>query len=315
MQLRAAPADLALQNVTVPLIADFRAGSTCPGSRSYASRVSDNLLKIVNGAGFAFQLAVERAIKNSHSQHGWDVLTTEHGWRDQTSPRFVDIVLSKLQRYLVVECKRSRRADWVFLVPDGLDGKPAEKRRHFRTHYSRNEKDDGGSGNAHVAGLANFQLDPKSWESSFCTILNGDDDRPMLDRLGAEVTRSADAIAGQLLEIDKLPAAKGYTPATRAPHTVVPVIVTNARLHVCVFDPGAVPLRDGQLTADGGRFEQVQHVRYRKQLDAVIPQADAAIEDLRDWGALAQRSLAIVQAEYLPTWLGDFKMDRASYGG
>src|SRR5262249_25748498 len=77
--------------------------------------------KIVNASGFLFQLRVENEIETTQLDHRWTVLAREHPWQDVASDRngYIDLVLGKANVRLVIECKRTRDADWIFLVPKG----------------------------------------------------------------------------------------------------------------------------------------------------------------------------------------------------
>src|SRR5439155_13126519 len=108
-------------------------------------------------------------------------------------PRFIDLVLTKGQVHLVVECKRPRDARWVFLVPDSPAGRRASRRRDARAPRLQNEQTT--NSQRAIASLADFQVDPACWESSFCAVRGGSErDQPMLDRVCAELTSSTDSI-------------------------------------------------------------------------------------------------------------------------
>jgi hypothetical protein len=265
-----------------------------------------------NATGFAFQLAVEEVVRAGKEEHGWVIASREHGWRDGDTPRFIDLVLTRGQIHLVIECKRQRAGQWVFLVPDPPEGRRAEQRRWFRTNYLRNE--DSSDGREAVASLANFQLEPSSWESSFCAVRGASEsDRPMLDRVCAELTRSTDAVIRQQLSVDgrrnkfnriDIPDGRSWL--------AVPVIVTAAELHVCRFDPAIVPLIDGVIPDGAATFEKVPSVRYRKSFDVETSNSAQNISELERH---AQRTVSIVTATHLAEWLQSLNLERASYGG
>lgn len=250
-------------------------------------------LGILNAAGFAFQLAVEDIVIRSADRHQWKITSREHGWRDEDdNPRFIDLVLTKGSTHLVIECKRHREAHWVFLVPDPPERRQAEPRRHFRARYLKNR--DTSDGPRAVSDLSDFQLDPRSWESSFCAVQGGSDrDQQMLDRICAELTRSADALLSQQLKVHGRGDLRNLILRDNAVWIAVPVIVTTASLSVCRFDPAAVSASSGELQAKDARFEQIQAIRYRKSFDA--PQSTQGSE-LDELEPRAQRTLCIVGA-------------------
>ncbi len=268
-------------------------------------------LSIVNAAGFAFQLAVEEIVRLSTDRHGWTITSREHGWRNaDDTPRFIDLVLTRGPVHLVIECKRHRGAQWVFLVPDPPKGRKAEVRRHFRTTYLRNE--DSPVGREAITSLSEFQLEPTSWESSFCAVPGASErDPPMLDRICAELTRSTDAIIAQQRAIDgrtnrhhllELPDERKWV--------AMPVIVTTADLRVCRFDPAAVPLDIGEIPAGAAHLEQVPVMRYRKSFDVESQPGSDGIGALEKY---AQRTVSIVTATHLAKWLEEFNLQPASY--
>jgi hypothetical protein len=260
--------------------------------------MAEHLLKLVNASGFAFQLAIEEAVTNTEGRHGWHIVSREHGWRDGGTPRFIDLILAKARQHLFVECKRSRDADWVFLVPDQPGRSDPVPRSRFRTRYLF-VSDQAGGGS--YLTISNFQLHPKSYESSFCTVRGSSEkDPPMLDRICAELTRSADVIAQQQVAF-----------AHGRDWVFVPVIITTARLHVCRFNPGDVPLDRGEILERKADIKAVTDVRYRKNFD--VPPSNWDAGSLPAMEELAQRNVAVVTASHFPKWLEDFHMDAATY--
>jgi hypothetical protein len=272
--------------------------------------MSDDLLGIVNASGFAFQLAVEEAILASGAarKHEWNVTSREHGWNDGGIPRFIDLVLTKGQLHLPVECKRPRGADWIFLVADRPQGRTAKPHQRFRTHYLRNQ--ESAEGRIATGGLADFHQEHPSWESSFCTVRGSSEkDSPMLDRLCAELTRSSDALAGQQLDVDGGRNSHGHIELRSGAWIVAPVIVTTAKSHVCRFDPAVVPLATGLVPEGAAKWSEVPRVVYRKNFDA----PSALEREFASVGALerdAQRSVTIVTATHLLEWLRGFELSR-----
>lgn len=279
---------------------------------------TDRLLSHLNAAGFAFQLAVEETVRVTglDGEHAWAINSREHGWQDGENARFVDLVLTREPVHLVMELKRMRGADadvgrMMFLVPDPPTGRRAEPRRHFRAAYLRNI--DTPNGPEALTSLYNFQLDPRSWESSFCVVPGGseNDKHPLLDRICAELARSADAILTQQLAIEhrREPSSRAVIMPPGRPWMAIPVVVTTARLHVVRFDPAAVALKDGMLPAGVGTWEEVPHVRYRKSFVAPEPLRKDTVGELEKY---AQRSIVIVTAEHLVEWLRNFVIEETS---
>jgi hypothetical protein len=79
------------------------------------------LLRLVNSSGFPFQMRIANEIRLKHgdSFFHWTVITQEHAWRavDGTRDGFIDLIIRNSENdRMVLECKRSRDADWVFLT-------------------------------------------------------------------------------------------------------------------------------------------------------------------------------------------------------
>jgi hypothetical protein len=272
--------------------------------------MTDQLLKQVNDSGFPLQLAIEELVNSSQGEHGWSETSHEHPWKDEETPRFADLILSKplFHVHLVVECKRAR-GDWVFLVRDPKADR-AEPRTWFRAQYMRNYSS--GDGPRAVSTLDNFHVWPASWESMFCAIHGSSDhDRPMLDRVCGELTRCTDALSTQAFELDAEPAGDDWF--VRKPSTLIPLVVTNVPLHVCFVDPGKIQLDGGRLQPSDARFETVTHIRYRKSFAAPTSDDQAHAETLGDFQKLSERTVSIVTAAHLTTWLREWRFKKADY--
>jgi hypothetical protein len=79
------------------------------------------LMRLVNSSGFPFQLRVADQIRRLDPICGCELLLQEHPWRAEDGREgFIDIVIrnSEADR-MVPECKRTRDAEWIFLVPKG----------------------------------------------------------------------------------------------------------------------------------------------------------------------------------------------------
>ena len=82
---------------------------------------SDKLLKLANASGFLFQLRIEDEIEKTKEIHRKEVIASEYRWLDPKTglEGFIDIILSTgTNRKMIIECKRVRQADWLFLVPE-----------------------------------------------------------------------------------------------------------------------------------------------------------------------------------------------------
>jgi len=91
----------------------------------------------VNQSGYPLQIAIAHAVKARTNTHGWRVLYEEHAWKYEGREGFIDIVLEQedSQVVLLVECKRPKDGEWVFLPGSG----DARLRRHARARRVERE--------------------------------------------------------------------------------------------------------------------------------------------------------------------------------
>src|SRR6267154_1139200 len=116
------------------------------------------LAKAINNSGFPFQLGVKAIANRSPS---WRAVLTEHPWRDvMLGEGFIDLVVRDAGAFvnLVVECKRARETDWMFLR-EAVVSEHSDNRTHVRVR---------------TIGRTNEWLDanflPGSPEANFCHI-------------------------------------------------------------------------------------------------------------------------------------------------
>lgn len=216
----------------------------------------DSLLRLANASGFLFQLKVEREIRRlaSHHDTNWIVVASEHRWIDplQEAEKYIDIVCQSHAGRMVIECKRVRQGDWVFLVGDG---KTNMLRSRLLWTYLAKEKGP-------FARWDEFKLSYATPESAFCVVRGqGESQQSMLERIAGPLLRSTEVLADQELEFGL---DRPYGPAW----IYIPAIVTNATLHMCRFNPEDIDLRSGELP--DAEFEEVPMVRFRKALSTTM---------------------------------------------
>jgi hypothetical protein len=253
-------------------------------------------LRTVNESGFPLQIAV-RHLVDSAKPGGWRLRYTEHAWREAENGTsgFIDLVLQNQwdTAYLVVECKRVRDVDWIFLAEDGNP----RSRRQCKCWVSRFLE-----GSFKFFGWEECPLDPPSREAAFCVVRgqtpNGQ--RPMLERVASEVVIATEAVARQ---------ERDFRPPNRDDifRTYVSVIVTTAPLLVGTFDPAAISLFDG--TMDGAKFESVPYVRFRKQLSGGSDHLPPSYKPASEVAASRESTVFVVNAEHMAQFLGEFKLD------
>jgi hypothetical protein len=249
-----------------------------------------DLSKLVNASGFAFQLGIEHEVRATTKNHSWRVVSREHPWSaGGDNQGFIDLVLAKGFVTAVVECKRARDGVWVFLIADGGGG----QRTGSRALWTAGAEDGRG-----VSGYAWMHHLPETLTSSFCVVRgSGENDRPLLERLCSTLISSVDGLAEE--EIGLLQRAGGGWKGF-----YLPIVVTNAELHVCRLAPNEVDLSDG--TIGSAEFERVPFVRFQKAFSA-SPILGAPPTDLGSAAELRERTVWIVEATSLSAFLGSVK--------
>jgi hypothetical protein len=250
----------------------------------------ETLLNLVNASGFLFQHRIEQEISATDLKRVWEIAAREHRWFDSLveNEGFIDLVLKAGIARIVVECKRVTDANWVFLVPD-------KKHKTSNTRILWTMRKDSGT---RIAEWHDFTVTPISHEATFCIVRGqGEKDTPMLERLSSLVLRSIESLASEELS---------YTGRSEAETCLYfPIIVTNATLHVCRFDPARIDISTGQI--DDADFEQVPCVRFRKNLSSTTPSVKPR-RDLETTNLSNERTIFVVSSDHLAETLMDWEI-------
>ena len=257
--------------------------------------MAQNPISCANGSGFPLQIAAAAAIEKS--KH-WRVLVQEHSWRSESGVEgFIDIIAvnEKSQPYfevLVIECKRVRQAGWVFLVPKLP---PTDRRQAviWGTQWA--------NGGWRHFGWENWPCDPPSPQSEYCAISGQEQGRKnLLERSTSELIESVEALAAQEKSLQRR--VKGKDGFSRM---YIPVLVTTAKLIVACFEPESISLEEGTLPKDT-TTKEVPYVRFHKGLGTYKEQLTA--NTIKEIHSLNQRTVFVVNAESLPSFLNDFEL-------
>lgn len=262
---------------------------------------SEELKRIVNASGFLFQLRVESEVQATKDVHQWEVLAREHPWHQAESGKsgYIDLVLDSGQTRrsgggqirLVIECKRSRDATWVFLVPD-ISPKGTLVRSLWATSTSPKPEHD-------RSGWHDLYAEPASYLSEFCQVRGtGEGQSPMLERISQNLLDSTDNLAFEEIHLYE---AQGKR------FIYLPVIVTNADLQVCKFRSEEVSLEDGTLKS--GAFESVPFIRFHKSL-ATRLNPKVALRTIPMANSDKMRTVIVVSSTYLSELLEHWYFDR-----
>jgi len=259
---------------------------------------SESLLSIVNSSGFPFQVSVTQLIRRTQPQREekWGVVATEHSWKHPISGAegFIDIVLQSGIGRMVMECKRTTDAHWIFLVPDGRLS--MSRSRLLWTHAPQGEPS--------ALDWYDFTIIPASPEASFCTLRGqGTSDQPMLERLSNILLASTEGLAAQEITLGP---HKAFGPA----RVYFPTIVTNATLQVCKFDPSTMDLSTGHLPE--AEFQDVPFVRFRKPLSSAF-EPKSRPTTLTEINTLADRTVFVASATHLPEILRESRISRGGF--
>lgn len=260
----------------------------------------ESLLKIVNASGFLFQLSVEQHIKHLYRPHfsNWSVLSREHRWIDPfiSKESFVDLILQSHAGRMIIECKRIRGGEWIFLIANSATD--MYRARLLWTFQRENHKP--------YSDWDEFKFTYSSPESAFCVIRGkGEGDTPMLERLSGLVLRSTEIFAEQELRIGP---DREYGPA----RIYIPTIITNAELKICRFDPDAIDIKTGTLP--DAEFESVPVVRFRKSLSSTF-HSNYEHSSINESYEMQQRTVFIINANSLGSVLPNSEIKPFSSDG
>lgn len=250
----------------------------------------------VNASGFPLQIAVAHAVNESTEHHGWRTRYTEHSWnnRDSGESGFIDLVLSNQYgtEYLVLECKRVKDTSWIFLG----QSEQLKNRRHAKCFiFTKSGKE------LKRFGWADLTMEPSTPESQYCVIPGADNrSQSLIERASAELVSATEALAieDKSLSLNDRETFKIYTN----------VIVTTAKLQVCLFDPSSISLADGTL--DIAEFQEAPYVRFRKQLNPIykIPEVYSTAGDI-DVARAKENTVFVVNSEHINEFLKKYEVD------
>lgn len=251
--------------------------------------------KLANASGFLFQIRIDHEITRVRASEGgnWEVIAREHRWIDtaSNSEAFIDLILQSHAGRMIVECKRTTDATWLFLVPNNA----MEVKRAKLLWTCQKE------GIPPVTAWDDLDLDPPSLESSFCIVRGrGEGNAPMLERLSGGLLRATEAVAEQELTIGPQHA---YGPA----RIYLPVIITNADLRVCRFSPEDIDSKTGRINKT--ETQAVDFLKFRKSL-STTHQISTGINNLQQANIDAERTVIVMNVNALETILPHTKLQK-----
>jgi len=260
---------------------------------------NDKFIKIINSSGFPLQICIENLIKDTHGNHGWNVLSSEHAWENSDSGNsgFIDLVLidNSKTSLLVIECKRVIDSSWLFLNPD----KSIKNRWHVNAWVTNTV-----GRKIRYFGWKDLTASPDTPESAFCIVAGQDaKSKPMLERVAHDVVESTVGFAHEehLNIVEKRETLRMY----------FNVIVTTAKLKICSFDPNQVSMEDGKL--DNSEITEVPYLRFRKQLSTrTLKNGPLTQNGFNSLIREKENTVYVVNAEHLLDFLANFEVNESS---
>ena len=217
------------------------------------------VLNALLASGFPFQTAIAEIARQVP---GYNVLAEEFPWRDETgTDHFLDLIIFKRDFNLIVpiECKKTQKEILTFLQSTAAVQRDSVRARSV---YLNQIQD---STMRFELFCADWDIKPKSEESSFCVVSTSDSgrDQRMLERDAQLLIRGADAFGRYVKE------QRRTQPPEQPDQVIVPLIVTNAKLFQARYYPGDISLETGQLpTSPRPDISSIEWVRFRKAFTA-----------------------------------------------
>ena len=246
------------------------------------------LIKAVDKSGFPFQLAVERELRALGERHSW-ALVPEVPIGD----RFADIVLRRPYLLAVLECKRVDGERWQFLVPKGSSSNRARCRVEWHNPRAVRRPVLGVMPLSKVF-CSECTMSEGSYEANIC----------VLPKKGA--VDSLEALSRDLLETTHRLGDLFGLKFDATPTYLIPVIVTNAELSICEYDPASLDINAGHLGEV--TFKPADFVRFRKTL--VSRRSNDYVwqrGSLEAWASDRERTVFVVSPGGLDRFLSGFR--------
>jgi hypothetical protein len=150
-----------------------------------------------------------------------------------------------------------------------------------------------------ISDWSDFKVTPPSPEAMFCVVRGqGENHVPMLERLASTLLLSTEALSVQDIQL------KSNSQVSKA-RVFMPMIVTNADLFVCKFDPASIDLTTGRT--DSTEFQPIPFIMFRKSLASGIP-SKTAPDSIQEANIGSERTVFIVNSNYLRDTLKEFNL-------
>lgn len=263
-----------------------------------ADDTTRQLENTINDSGFPLQIGLEQ------QAHGvdWKVITTEFPWLDPLAAegkreKFIDVVLhGKVALTLVIECKRARNTEWIFLrEPNNAN------RTHTRGLVAILRAGQRRAAKDWVEGL---QCLPASSIAKYCVVRkNNQRSDELLERLAAETVRAVEALAESEIDIFK-------RTGEHLGRVYFPVIVTTAAIYVSDADYTDVDLDVGEVSSGTTKYEPIKWVRFVKSFGVSEPRR--LVGNLEDLVEQTERCVFVVRASAFLEFLEKLELSKTT---
>jgi len=269
------------------------------------------LREIVNRSGYAFNLGVAAAIKNSCSRQKWQLeAPPEVPWCDDEGEMgFVDLTIKRDRTIGVIECKKVNNSDQlVFLLTE--DQSDNVTRCRLDVYHPKPTMRSGTLPLEDRFDTVECNMVTGSPESMYCAATKSEPSSG-----GKPGTKSANLNLDKVAS-DLLGACEGLLGnwSTYLPeHTAcAPIIVTNARLYTCRFDPAAMDLVSAALP-ENAAFKPIEFVRFRKAFRRGAGNSTSNERDLTGAVAEGERTVFVVDSQHLLHFLASLRQITCKY--
>lgn len=206
-------------------------------------------------SGFPFQTAVRHAVRATGE---WAVSGSEYPWQDSSGKdEFLDLVINRGRWFATIECKKTEKETYIFLLPLGV------------THTGQTERV------RCLRGGSNFRLHCEDWgfspgspECEFCIVSTSESgkDQRLLEKDASLLVRATDAFA--LNQEKRFEVQRDTLPEND--RIYFSMIVTNARLYTALYKPSEILLQSGIFGKPPKEIEKAPWVRFRKAFTSPV---------------------------------------------
>ena len=252
----------------------------------------------VDRSGYAFNMGVAEVIRRSRDRQFWECTAVELPWSASLSKDggFIDIAIMRDRAVGIIECKKVNNGDrLVFLTRHDQ----SESETRCRLDVYRKDKPQGGALPPQFEtrfGTVECNMVSGSPESAYCVASKGPKSANLnLDDIASDLLASCEGLLGD------------WDLKLRDDPTVcIPIIVTNALLFTCAFDPAQMDLGSGDLPADAA-FMSRPFVRFRKALRNGAGLTSLDVKDLDEVVGEGERTVFVVDSRQLVPFLAGLR--------